>query len=360
MWIRKGQRDHLKGVDSPMPTQVVSNEEYVPRRQSDKQKEVEYWIGQIADEKSKKLGMDRRKFMASSMGLATCFLASNMVWGKAWDVDEAETMDEAAYEEKWPKSDYFIIDVQSHFTNGIAIGFRNLEFVKNMGFKLKEDPEAYSFPNFVKEMFFDSETDMLVISGVPGREEQHDKDGRVLEGKERTPNLIGGILPSWLMSQAREEINDARQFQTRHVPGQPRAQSLLGPRRQQARQKSHVRADGPRGQPIRHRLLEVVLPHRSRPLRQRLPARRRERRLVLRESRKRGLKIFSVHKGFSYQSRNLGHLANPKDVEKAALDHPDLTFVIYHSAIQHGPNEPTGSRPINSIPRLATSPGTTC
>ena len=58
------------------------------------------------------------------------------------------------------------------------------------------------------------------------------------------------------------------------------------------------------------------------------------------ESRKRGLKTFSVHKGYSYQSRTLGHLANPKDVEKAALNNPDLNFIIYHSAIQHGPGEP--------------------
>src|ERR1041385_2618754 len=43
------------------------------------------------------------------------------------------------------------------------------------------------------------------------------------------------------------------------------------------------------------------------------------------ESRKRGMKTFSVHKGYSYQSRILGHLANPKDVEKAALENKDLT-----------------------------------
>ena len=82
MWIRKGQRDRLKGVDSPVPTQIVSNEEFIPRPQSDKQKQVEHLIGEMAGEKSKKLGMDRRKFMASSMGLATCFLASNKVYGK--------------------------------------------------------------------------------------------------------------------------------------------------------------------------------------------------------------------------------------------------------------------------------------
>ena len=57
------------------------------------------------------------------------------------------------------------------------------------------------------------------------------------------------------------------------------------------------------------------------------------------ESRKRGMKLISVHKGYSYQSRTLGHLANPKDVEKAALQNPDFNFVVYHSALKHGPNE---------------------
>ena len=27
-------------------------------------------------------------------------------------------------------------------------------------------------------------------------------------------------------------------------------------------------------------------------------------------------------------------------MEKAALNHPDFTFIVYHSAIQHGPTEP--------------------
>ena len=36
------------------------------------------------------------------------------------------------------------------------------------------------------------------------------------------------------------------------------------------------------------------------------------------KSKKLGMKIFSVHKGYASQSRTLGHLANPADVEKAA------------------------------------------
>src|SRR5262249_13307945 len=151
-------------------------------------------IGVMAEEKARLLGMDRRTFMASSMGMATAFLASNMVYGKHWEVEEVETLEPAAAEEKWPKGEYFVFDVQTHFTNGFALRFRNMEFVKNMGFKLKNDAEAYSFPNFVKELFFDSETNMIVISGVPGKEITRDAKGAIPEGKQRG----GGILPSWL------------------------------------------------------------------------------------------------------------------------------------------------------------------
>ena len=50
MWIRKFQRDRQKGVDSPMPTQIVSNEEFTPRPQSDAQKQVEHLIGELSED----------------------------------------------------------------------------------------------------------------------------------------------------------------------------------------------------------------------------------------------------------------------------------------------------------------------
>ena len=37
----KIERDLKKGVDSPVPTQVVSNEEFIPRPQTEQQKQVE-------------------------------------------------------------------------------------------------------------------------------------------------------------------------------------------------------------------------------------------------------------------------------------------------------------------------------
>ena len=345
MWIRKAIRDMKKGVDSPMPTQVVSNEEFEPRPQTEKQKHVEHLIGELSEERAKKLGMQRRDFMRSSMGLATCFLASNLAYGKNyWDVDEAETWEAAPYDEKWPKDEYFIIDVQAHFTNGVPIrGFRDAEFVKNMGFQLKTDGEAYSFKNFVKEMFFDSETMMVIISGVPGRENQKDEAGNTLEGRARG----GGVLPSWLMSQAAKEIND--------MSGTQRAlnQGNLAPNHYWDKGANAIDKAALIEQMERELNLYKISSwkwycHTD-------PARTGNgfqldddnAQFFIEESRKRGLKLISVHKGYSYQSRTLGHLANPKDVEKAALRNPDFNFVVYHSAMKHGKNEPGADASVN-------------
>ncbi len=340
MWIRKALRDLKKGVDSPMPTQVVSNEEIIPRPQSEPQKQVEQLIGEMSETRAKKLGLRRRDFMRTSMGLATCFLASNQVFGKCWDVDEIETWEAAPYEEKWPKDEYFIIDVQAHFTNGLALpGFRGMEFVKNMGFNLKEDAEAYGFQNFVKEMYFDSDTKMVVISGVPGKENLRDKDGKVLEGAARTPGVAGRVLPSWVMHEARKKINE--------LAGSQRAlnQGNLAPNHYWDKAANKMNKAELLEQMEREINVYGISSwkwycHTD-------PAQTGNgfqldddnAQFFIEESRKRGIKLISTHKGYSYQSRTLGHLANPKDVEKAALRNPDFNFVVYHSALKHGANE---------------------
>lgn len=337
MWIPKWQRDQERGVDSPIPTQAVSNEEFIPRPQTTQQRQWESLIRELAEEKSQKLGMPRRDFMRSSMGMATAFLASNMIYGPHWEVDAAETLEPAVTEEKFPKGEYFVFDVQTHFTDGVAIGFRNAEFVRNMGFNLKENPDTYSFTNYVKEIFFDSETSMAVISGVPGKEINKDLSGKVLEGRDRR----GGILPSWLMSQRKNELNalagGTRAFcQGNCAPNHywnketnsPDFPALFEQMEREFKTygidswKWYCHTDpGRSGDGFRMDDEKMAYPFYE-------------------KSKKMGLKTFSVHKGFASQSRTLGHFAHPGDIEKAAKDHPDLTFIVYHSALKHGPGEP--------------------
>src|SRR2546422_10204970 len=80
---------------SPIPTQNVSNGEYLPKPQTEKQQEVEARIKELADATSKKLGVSRREFLASSGGMAASFMAMHEVYGKFFDVDKAEHFDPA-------------------------------------------------------------------------------------------------------------------------------------------------------------------------------------------------------------------------------------------------------------------------
>mgnify|MGYP001345236296 CR=1 FL=1 len=76
MWVPKWKRDQDRGVDSPIPTQVVSNEEFLPIAQTEQQAAWEDKILELSEKKARKLGMERRDFMRSSMGMATGFIVS--------------------------------------------------------------------------------------------------------------------------------------------------------------------------------------------------------------------------------------------------------------------------------------------
>src|SRR4029078_2205870 len=214
-----------------------------------------------------------------------------------------------------------------------------MEFVRNMGFDLKNDAEAYSFKNFVKELFFDSDTSMVVISGVPGKENLRDAEGKVLEGAARTPGVAGRVLPSWGMAQSRKKINE--------FAGSQRAlnQGNLAPNHYWDKATNTMNKSELLEQMERELKVYGISSWKwychTDPAQTGMGFQVDDdnAQFFIEESRKRGLKLISVHKGYSYQSRTLGHLAHPKDVEKAALRNPDFNFVVYHSAIKHGPNE---------------------
>ena len=53
-------------LDLPIPTQIVSNGEYLPPKQSNLQKKVEKRMVELADENAKHLGLSRRQFLQTS------------------------------------------------------------------------------------------------------------------------------------------------------------------------------------------------------------------------------------------------------------------------------------------------------
>ncbi|SVD64323.1 uncharacterized protein METZ01_LOCUS417177, partial [marine metagenome] len=62
--------DEAEPLRSPIPTRMISNGEYMPVPQTDKQKQVEVRIEELTESASKKLGIDRRTFLTSTGGMA--------------------------------------------------------------------------------------------------------------------------------------------------------------------------------------------------------------------------------------------------------------------------------------------------
>src|SRR5262245_2034554 len=113
MWIRRCEVDARLEAPFPVPTQIASNEEFIPPPQSAQQKEVEARLMEIAGNEAARQGHTRREFLRTGSGMAAGLLAMNQVFGRCFEVEREEAKDQGAYQEKWPK-DQFIFDVQTH------------------------------------------------------------------------------------------------------------------------------------------------------------------------------------------------------------------------------------------------------
>src|ERR1700746_3331607 len=62
---------------SPVPTRMISNGEYMPHPQTRQQQHVEFRIKELAETASKKLGVSRRRFLEGTGGVAGAFFPIN-------------------------------------------------------------------------------------------------------------------------------------------------------------------------------------------------------------------------------------------------------------------------------------------
>jgi hypothetical protein len=164
------------GFRSPVPTRIVSNGEFTPIPQTEQQRQVEARIGELADDYGARQGLDRRRFLQTSCGMATAFLAMNQVFGRVFQVSEAEASQlEVAQARTEETAGQFIFDVQTHFIRDdfnqegllglaeFASEHWNPELLKDIGLSL----DRSRFDNFLKEIYLDSDTDLALLSGAP-------------------------------------------------------------------------------------------------------------------------------------------------------------------------------------------------
>jgi hypothetical protein len=158
----------------PIPTQIVSNGEYNPLPQTREQRRVEARVSELAADLAPKHGLSRRKFLATSAGMAAAFIAMNEVFGHVFDVSRAEAATPGVADMRAQAlSSQFIVDCQTHFVRDDFKQEGLLDLAKyaktNWNPKLwgESKLERYKFENYVKEIFVDSDTKVALLSGAP-------------------------------------------------------------------------------------------------------------------------------------------------------------------------------------------------
>ena len=334
MWLTERERKQTAHADeaafaSPVPTQIVSNGEYNPLPQTEKQRQVEGRIKELGDRYAKKLGMERRQFLKTSSGMAVAFLAMNEVFGRVWMVSEAEAADpEISGARAKALRKQFIFDDQTHFVRDdfdkeglLGLGKYAAEHW-NPGM-LKGVPmtlQRYKFQNYLKEIFLDSDTKVALLSGAPFDD------------------------PSWwLLSndqimQARNAINKVagsrRMFGHAVItPGQPgwldevdRAIAELHPDAWKCYTVGDPLSPTTKGTAFRLDDEKLMTPW-------------------FEKAMKSGIRNICIHKGLlprDYETSWPGvwKHATVEDVLKAAKDWPGLNFIIYHGAMRNFLEDP--------------------
>jgi len=312
-WVHKCDLDDYLGRHLPIPTQVVSNEEYYPLPQTAKQKAVEHRLLEMAARNAKHLDMDRCAFLRTSCGMATAFAAMNTVFGPYFRVDASEMLEPAAAEES--KVDYFIFDVQTHHVevnrwkvnNFSVLEFRRQAAPRNPALRDREPrPEDVYLENYIKEIFLDSDTDMAVISGVPSLTDDTN------------------ILPPDKMASTRNWINAITKSRRMVAHG------LMAPDLGERNKDSmHIQAEKLK--------LEAWKVYTGLGLgvnregwwlddeKVAYPA--------LETARKLKIKNICTHKGLAIGLFNEAH-CHPKDLMKVSKDYPDMNFLVYHSGFK--------------------------
>ena len=305
----------------PVPTQMISNGEFNPLPQTEDQKKVESRLKELADELGKPHGMDRRQFLATSSGMAAAFLAMNEVFGSLFDVSRAEAAQlEMAQARADGFANQFILDNQTHFVHDgfaqeglLGIGAFAAE---NWNPALTKDQltlSYYKFENYVRQMFFNSDTKVAVLSGAPFDD----------------PSWI--LLPNDQIKQAVEMINgiaESRRMLGHFVftPGQDGWMDEVD------RAIAEVHPDSWKGYTIGDPLSAAT----------KYPWRLDDEALLYPMYEKivqAGITNICIHKGLmpaDYETSwpNVWQYQTPRDIVKAAKDWPQINFIIYHSCLR--------------------------
>jgi predicted TIM-barrel fold metal-dependent hydrolase len=306
---------------SPIPTQVISNGEFNPPAQTSQQKQVEARIKELADTYGKKLGMDRRRFLQTASGMAAAFVAMNNVFGKVFDVSEAEAADPMVAQARADGTKgQFIMDVQTHWVRDDYNQEGFIGFLKDVNQLEKSglDPSKITvydvkFENFVRQVYLNSDTSVAILSGAPfdDRSWEFVSNQAIADGVKMVNNTAGSTR---LLGHAVL------------TPGQPGWMDEV----------DKTLAERP---PASWKMYTIGDPLSAKT---KYPFRLDDEKLMYRfyeKADKAGIRNICIHKGlmpadYEQSWANVWQYQTAWDLPKVAKDWPQLNFIIYHGCFR--------------------------
>jgi predicted TIM-barrel fold metal-dependent hydrolase len=317
---------------APIPTQIVSSDEYLPAPQSVKQREVESRLKELGNVLARKHGVSRRRFFQSAAGMAASYFVMNQVYGPIFSVSEAEAATpELADARAQALKQQMVFDAHTHFVRddpSIAVSdparvgglmwqrtlVAKLGWNKDLAGK-PQTVEDLKFQNFFKEIYLDSDTKVALLTNAPSDvpEDWLLPQGNVFETRDRVNKEAGSkrLLTHFTITPGQagwlEAVDHAIEV---------------------------YKPDGWKGYTIGDLILTHGGKHAYRLDDEKLMYPFYE------KAAKSGIKTVCIHKGLfpPFAEQRLPHLreyAAVGDVGKAAKDWPQLNFAIYHSGFRH-------------------------
>ncbi|HEX2932962.1 MAG TPA: amidohydrolase family protein [Candidatus Binatia bacterium] len=309
-----------EGLRLPVKIDTTSNGEFEPVPLSPANRAGNLLAHEAASENAKRLGMSRRDFFVSACGAAStliAFNAANAAARKSGGFFELEP--EAALELRLAQARIggkgeFIFDVQGHFVDPSGAWVKAapgdaFKWSPKAACGLAAKPGARSYLNclgpdeFVKDVFLDSDTDMIVLSFVPSRRDSEPLTIQAADAVRRIVDRMEGTHR--LLIHGRVNPNQ---------PGDLESMDELKERWKVSAWKTYTQwgVDGKGfflSDDIGVRFIE--------------------------KARALGVKVICVHKGLPFGRESYEH-SQCSDIGVVAKRFPDVSFLVYHSGFVTG------------------------
>ena len=298
-----------EGTRLPVKLDSASNGEFVPVPLSSANREANRLAHESAARFSRKLSLTKRQFLVSSCGAASTLLAfnaANAAAGKSggwFDLPREAALEPQLAQARLGGKGEFIFDVQGHFVDPSGA------WVKKAGpdaFKWSPKAACGKSPHleclgadeFVKDVFLDSDTDMMVLSFVPSTREAEPLTIQAADAVRRIVDRLQGTHR--LLLHGRVNPNQA---------GDLEGMDELKERWGIAAWKTYTQF-GPGGNGF---FLSDEVGTR-----------------FIERARALGVKRICVHKGLPFGPRSYQH-SQCSDIGVVAKRFPDVAFLVYHS-----------------------------